>query len=87
MSPEAKRAGRLDREIVQDLLDSGAVNFQAIGATVSKFGPSVALDGWGDDWFCGTMRMFIRLYRLPGPIGPLGDIGVLREQIGPELRG
>ncbi len=88
MSPEAKRStARIDREIVQELLDSGAVNFQAIGATVAKYGPSIALDGWGDDWFCGTMRMFIRVYRLPGPIGPLGDIAALRAQIGPELRG
>jgi len=54
---------------------------------VAKFGPSVALDGWGDDWFCGTMRLFIRVYRLPGPVGPLGDLGALREQIGQELRG
>ncbi|HEY5277495.1 MAG TPA: hypothetical protein VIK38_13370, partial [Coriobacteriia bacterium] len=87
MSPEAKRTARLDREIVAELIDSGAVNFQAIGAAVAKFGPSVALDGWGDDWFCGTMRLFIRIYRLPGPVGPLADIGALREQIGQELRG
>jgi hypothetical protein len=33
------------------------------------------------------MRLFIRIYRLPGPVGPLADIGALREQIGQELRG
>jgi hypothetical protein len=87
MSAESKRAARLDREVVAELIDSGAVNFEAIGAAVAKYGPSVALDGWGDDWFCGTMRLFIRLYRLPGPRGPLGDIGALREELGQELRG
>ena len=87
MNADAKRTARLDRELVAELIDSGAVNFEAIGAAVAKYGPSAALDGWGDDWFCGTMRLFIRLYRLPGPFGPLGDIGALREQVGQELRG
>ena len=87
MNAEAKRSARLDRQVVAELIDSGAVNFEAIGAAVAKFGPSAALDGWGDDWFCGTMRLFIRIYRLPGPLGPLGDIGALREEIGQELRG
>jgi hypothetical protein len=87
MNADAKRSARLDRELVAELIDSGAVNFEAIGAAVAKFGPSAALDGWGDDWFCGTMRLFIRLYRLPGPLGPLGDLGALREEIGQELRG
>jgi hypothetical protein len=54
------------QEIVRKLLDSKAVDFDAIGKAVSEIGPSLALSNEPGDGFCGTMRSFIRLYRLPG---------------------
>ncbi|MBK7098143.1 MAG: hypothetical protein IPH58_07030 [Sphingobacteriales bacterium] len=51
------------------ILDAKIVNYEALGQTIAKLGPELAhLD---DPWenFCGTMRYFIRIFRLP-PIGP-----------------
>ena len=57
------------KEISQFVLDSKVVNFEALGQTVAKLGPELAMldDPWEN--FCGTMKYFIRIYRLP-PIGP-----------------
>lgn len=51
------------------ILESKAVDFDAIGRVVSQLGPQVIFSD--DPWenFCGTMRYFIRVFRLP-PIGP-----------------
>jgi len=57
-------------DVVKRILDSQAVNFDAIGKVIAEVGPSIALsdDPW--DNFCGTMKYFIRFYRLNGPFGP-----------------
>jgi hypothetical protein len=75
-----------EREIVTTLLDSAAVNFEAIGTALAKHGPSavVALDG--EEVFCGSMRRYVRVYRLAGEQAPLEDLAKLRE-IGTELGG
>jgi hypothetical protein len=86
------RPGQPDREVVQSLLDSGAVNFEAIGAAVAKFGPSLALNA-SDEWesFCLTMKIFVRLYRFPFPTFErqrgLEDLGALREGVASDVRG
>lgn len=56
-------------EIKRQILDAQVVNFDALGKTIAKLGPSSIF--WDDPWetFCGTMRYFIRIFRLP-PIGP-----------------
>lgn len=84
----AAKPGRseMDRQIVQTLLDTKAVDFEAIGAAVAKFGPTVALEGDGDDNFCWTMRYFVRLFVLPGPLTRMDDLGALRGEVAPELR-
>jgi hypothetical protein len=57
------------RDIVKRLLDSKAVDFNAIGKAVSELGPELALlDEPGDHCFCGTMRLFVHLYRFPPPV-------------------
>jgi hypothetical protein len=58
------------QRIVKQLLDSKAVDFKAIGEMISAHGNEMALydDPW--DIFCGTMRTFIQVYRLPGGINP-----------------
>ena len=75
-------------DVVKRLLDSQAINFEAIGKVVAELGPSIALsdDPW--DNFCGTMRIFIRIYRLPGPWGPLSQLENLGDlaKAGSELR-
>lgn len=51
------------------LLESKVIDFDALGRAVSQLGPQTIFSD--DPWenFCGTMRYFIRIYRLP-PIGP-----------------
>jgi len=78
------------QDIVQQVLDTKAVDFAAIGKLVSQVGPtlSVADEPW--EGFCGTMRMFIRIFILnppwPPPWGPFADLGQLRNIAG-ELKG
>jgi hypothetical protein len=72
-------------EIVKRALDSKAVDFNAIGKLVAELGPSLAMADEPWDTFCGTMRMFIHLYRLPGVNSPLENLGKLAE-VGQELR-
>lgn len=58
-----------DREVVAALIETKAVDFEAIGNTLAAFGPTLALDGDFEDGFCGTMRYFIRVFRpWPGPV-------------------
>lgn len=74
------------QEIVKSLLANKAVDFAAIGKTVAEIGPSraVAMEPWEE--FCGTMRHFVRLYRL-GPLGrQLENLDELQQHAS-ELRG
>ncbi len=61
-------------EVVNALLASKAVNFEAIGATVAKYGASAAVTLDYEDVFCGTMRRFIRLYRIADAGSPVEDL-------------
>jgi hypothetical protein len=60
---------KTEKDVARAVLDAKVVNFEALGATVAKLGPQLALmdDPWEN--FCGTMKYFIRIFRLP-PIGP-----------------
>lgn len=92
MKTNPKKTAKVDREVVQSLLDSGAVDFKAIGAAVAKFGPSLALNA-NDEWenFCLTMKIFVRLYRFPFPFGDrqsgLENLGALRDDVAPDVKG
>lgn len=72
------------QEIVKQLLESKAVNFDAIGASVAQLGPGLALADEPWESFCGTMRIFIRVFilnpRVPG--GPLEDLSQLHDVAG-----
>ncbi len=75
------------QEVVRELLETKAVDFEAIGATVAKLGPAMALQDEPWESFCLTMRMMVWVYRFPGPLGgPIRDLGALREQAS-ELQG
>jgi hypothetical protein len=65
------------QEIVKTLLDSKAVDFEAIGKAVAELGPSLSLANEPWDGFCGTMRTFIRVYIIRGGGGVLEDLGEL----------
>lgn len=87
MPKEQAKLSRKDREIVQTLLDTGAVNFEAIGSAIAKFGPSIVLNSDGEDNFCWTMRLFIRVFRLPGPLTRFEELSALRGEVAPEIQG
>jgi hypothetical protein len=72
-------------EIVRRALDSKVVDFNAIGKLVAEIGPSLAMADEPWETFCGTMRTFIHLYRLPQGNSPLENLGKLAE-VGQELR-
>ena len=87
MAKTPAKPSKKDREFVQTLLDTKAVNFDAIGSAIAKFGPSIALTADGEDNFCWTMRRFIIFYRRPGPFTRLDELAALREEVGPEIQG
>jgi hypothetical protein len=75
------------QEVVEQLLESGAINFDAIGSSIAKLGPGLVVSDEPWESFCLTMRIFLWVYRFPGPRGPVfGDLGALRDQAS-ELQG
>ena len=69
------------QEVVQALLESKAVDFEAIGSTLARMGPALAASDEPWESFCLTMRMFVWTYRFPGPRGPiLDDLAALRDE-------
>jgi hypothetical protein len=58
-----------EREIVSSLIETKAIDFEAIGKVLAEFGPTMALDMDYEDGFCGTMRTFFHCYRLPPWMG------------------
>ena len=75
-----RELNEIDREIASTLVDTGAVNFEALGRTIATVGPKsvlVADDGW-IRW-CGSD---MRIYRWPRQRLVLEDLLVLREVIG-----
>ena len=66
------------QDIVKNLLNAKAVDFAAIGKIVSEMGPSIAVLDEPWEGFCGTMRTFVRVYKIhtPGtPVENLADLG------------
>jgi hypothetical protein len=90
---QSGKLGGAEREIVDTLLETKAVNFEAIGSALAKYGPRAAVTLDGDDVFCLTMKIFLRVfrpipYRNPWPWGgEFEDLAKLRESIGGELSG
>ncbi len=76
------------QEVVKKVLEMKAVDFAAIGATLTELGPALALGDEPWDGFCGTMRTFIHIYVLPGTRGApsVENLGQLRG-VATELQG
>jgi hypothetical protein len=67
---------KMDRQIVQTLLDTKAVNFEALGKAIAQFGAASIMDD-DDGWirWCGND---MRIYRWPRQFD-LEDLVALRE--------
>jgi hypothetical protein len=65
------------RQIVKQLLESKAVDFNAVGRVIAEVGPSLSLAEEPGDFFCGTNRIFFHCYRVFNPNGPVESLGEL----------
>jgi hypothetical protein len=75
------------REIVKKLLESKAVDFNALGKVIADVGPGLAAaEGLEGDGFCGTNRSFIRVYRIFTPETPIENLSELAARTA-ELQG
>ena len=74
-----------DREVVKALVDTKAVDFEAIGRALAQYGPTMALNFDFEEGFCGTMRFYVWTYRRPPSVGSGGTPEVIGEVIGPEV--
>jgi hypothetical protein len=83
--PQRGPLNESEREIVKTLVETKAINFEAIGSALAKYGPTMAFLLDGDEGFCGTMRNFTRVYRLVTPTTPVENLESLR-QIGGDLQ-
>ena len=75
-----------EQEIVKALIETKAVDFQALGNAVAKFGASAAMTQDGEDFFCGTMRRFIRFFRIRDVAGGIEQLAEL-QQLTREVKG
>ena len=68
----------VDKEIVETLISTQAVNFEAIGKTIASVGSKAVFvdDGW-IRW-CGSD---LRIYRWPGPRLDLERLSTIRDMI------
>jgi len=73
------RFSAAEQEIVKALIDTKAVDFHAIGQAFAAHGASATLALSGEDVFCGTMRRFIRVYRLNDPVNVVEQLGELQQ--------
>ena len=75
------------QEIVKKLMENRAVDFKAIGETFAEVGPALSMADEPWEGFCGTMRIFIRVFIIHGPsIGNVESLADLRGLAG-ELKG
>lgn len=70
-----------ERQIVSTLLETKAVDFEALGAAVAKHGADATFNLDGEDVFCGTMRRFIRTFRLNDVGNPVENLAELSRLI------
>jgi hypothetical protein len=56
-----------EREIIKTLVDTKAVDFDAIGRSLAQYGPTAAFDLDYEPVYCGTMRYWVHVLRLPTP--------------------
>jgi len=70
------------KQLVKKLLDTKAVDFNAIGKAVAELGPGLSLAEEPGDFFCGTNRIFIHVYRVFNTGGAVENLGELAANAG-----
>ena len=68
-----------EREIVTALVETKAVDFEAIGKVLAEYGPTMALDMDYEEGFCGTIRSFVRVLWAPPVPRPDPQVTVSEE--------
>ena len=69
----------IDRKILDSLIETGGVNFEAIGKTVGQLGRESVFFDYGWIRWCGSD---IRIYRWPGPRLELENLLDIRRAAG-----
>jgi hypothetical protein len=82
----ARGFSEAERQVVTALIETKAINFEAIGQVIAKNGASATVQFDGDDVFCGTMRRFVRVFRLRDELAGLEHLADLRNVVGQELK-
>jgi hypothetical protein len=75
-----------EHEIAKALIETKSVDFEKIGAVIAKHGAAAALAADGDEIWCGTMRIFVRVLRLRVTTGSVEQLGEL-QRLGAAVRG
>ena len=70
------------KQLVKKLLDTKAVDFSAIGKVVAELGPALSLAEEPGDFFCGTNRIFIHVYRVFNTGAEVENLGELAASAG-----
>jgi hypothetical protein len=74
MPDKPNQPSNANNDVVKALLDAKAVNFESIGAVVAKYGANAVVSLDYEDVFCGTMRRFVHLFRVPTTGTPVEDL-------------
>lgn len=53
------------KNIAKFVLEANVINYDALGKTIAKLGPELIYLDEPWETFCGTMKYYIRIYRLP----------------------
>jgi hypothetical protein len=72
------------KAVISELIKRNAVDFDAVGSVLAKFGPSLALTGDPSDpteWFCGTGPHYFRCFQNPPGEGLSSGLQTLGEQL------
>jgi hypothetical protein len=75
-----------EREIVSKILESKAIDFQALGAVIGEVASDMIFRLDGEEGICGTMRRFVRVMWLNNPVAQLEQLEEL-QQVVSELHG
>jgi hypothetical protein len=75
-----------EHEIVKALIETKAVDFAALGQVFAEHGASASMTLSGEDFFCGTVRRFIRAFKLNDVGNPVEQLSAL-QQLKSEVQG